>query len=80
MAVYTPPGYDAHRAPAYPTLYISHGAGGVEADWFTQGVANRIIDNLIAAGKMQPAVVVVDELQRAAERQRRAIRTTCSTA
>ncbi|WP_028067583.1 alpha/beta hydrolase-fold protein [Solirubrobacter soli] len=58
VAVYTPPGYDAHRALAYPTLYISHGAGGVEADWFTQGVAGRIIDNLIAAGKMQPAVVV----------------------
>jgi enterochelin esterase-like enzyme len=58
VAVYTPPGYDAHRAPAYPTLYISHGAGGVEADWFTQGVAGRIIDNLIAAGRMQPAVVV----------------------
>ena len=23
--VYTPPGYDAHRTPAYPTLNISHG-------------------------------------------------------
>ena len=42
----------------YPTLYISHGAGGNEADWFTQGVAGNIIDNLIAAGKMQPTVVV----------------------
>ncbi len=58
VAVYTPPGYDAGRALPYPTLYLSHGAGGNEADWFTQGVANRIIDNLIAAGKMQPAVVV----------------------
>ena len=46
------------RAVPYPTLYISHGGGGNEADWFTQGVANRIIDNLINAGKMQPAVVV----------------------
>ena len=58
VAVYTPPGYDPHRTLPYPTLYISHGAGGVEADWFTQGVANRIIDNLLAQGKMQPAVVV----------------------
>ena len=58
VAVYTPPGYDANRALPYPTLYISHGGGGNEADWFTQGVANRIIDNLIASGKMQPAVVV----------------------
>jgi enterochelin esterase-like enzyme len=58
VAVYTPPGYDPNRAVAYPTLYLSHGGGGNEADWFTQGVANRIVDNLIAAGKMQPAVVV----------------------
>jgi enterochelin esterase-like enzyme len=58
VAVYTPPGYDPARPVPYPTLYISHGGGGNEADWFTQGVANRIIDNLIAAGKMQPAVVV----------------------
>src|SRR3954463_15747541 len=58
VALYTPPGYDAHRATAYPTLYLSHGGGGNEADWFTQGVANRIVDNLIASGKMQPAVVV----------------------
>src|SRR3954469_17583045 len=58
VAVYTPPGYDTNRSLPYPTLYISHGAGGNEADWFTQGVAGRIIDNLIAAGKMQPAVVV----------------------
>src|SRR5262249_45346158 len=48
VAVYTPPGYDAQRALPYPTLYLSHGSGGNEADWFTQGVANRIIDNLIA--------------------------------
>jgi enterochelin esterase-like enzyme len=58
VAVYTPPGYDAGRALPYPTLYVSHGGGGNEADWFTQGVANRIIDNLIASGKMQSAVVV----------------------
>ena len=58
VAVYTPPGYEANRTPAYPLLVISHGGGGNEADWFTQGVANRIIDNLIAAGKLQPAVVV----------------------
>jgi enterochelin esterase-like enzyme len=58
LAAYTPPGYDPNRPLAYPTLYISHGSGGVEGDWFTQGVAGRIIDNLIASGKMQPAVVI----------------------
>jgi enterochelin esterase-like enzyme len=59
VAVYTPPGYDAHRAVAYPTLYLSHGGGGNEVDWSTQGIANRIVDNLIAQGKLQPTVIVM---------------------
>lgn len=59
LAVYTPPGYDPNRAVPYPTLYLSHGGGGNEVDWSTQGVAGNIIDNLIAAGKIQPMVVVM---------------------
>ena len=59
LAVYLPPGYDPGRATPYPTLYLSHGGGGNEIDWTTQGVANRIVDNLIAAGKLQPLVVVM---------------------
>jgi enterochelin esterase-like enzyme len=59
LAVYTPPGYDANRATAFPLLILSHGAGGHEVDWSTQGVAGRILDNAIAAGKMQPAVVAM---------------------
>src|SRR3954454_602247 len=58
VAVYTPPGYNAARTVPYPTLYISHGGGGNEADWLTQGAANEIIDNLIASGKMQPVVMI----------------------
>ena len=37
---------------------ISHGGGGNEVDWSTQGALGPIIDNLIAAGKIQPAVIV----------------------
>ena len=59
LAVYLPPGYNPARAKPYPTLYLSHGGGGNEIDWTTQGAANRIIDNLIAAGKLQPLVVVM---------------------
>jgi enterochelin esterase-like enzyme len=59
LAVYLPPGYDPNRSVPYPTLYLSHGGGGNEVDWSTQGVANRIIDNLIAAGKVQPMVVAM---------------------
>jgi enterochelin esterase-like enzyme len=59
LAVYLPPGYDPNRTTPYPTLYLSHGAGGNEVDWSTQGAANSIIDDAIAAGKVQPMVVVM---------------------
>ena len=58
LGVYLPPGYDKHRATPYPLMIIHHGGGGHEAHWLTQGVANRILDNVLAAGRMQPAVVI----------------------
>ena len=61
LAVYLPPGYNAHRQKPYPTLYLSHGGGGNEVDWTTQGAANSILDNLIAANKIQPMVVVMTD-------------------
>ncbi|HUA05182.1 MAG TPA: alpha/beta hydrolase-fold protein [Solirubrobacteraceae bacterium] len=61
LAIYLPPGYDPHRRVPYPTLYLSHGGGGNEVDWTTQGVANRIIDNLIAARLVQPMVIVMTD-------------------
>ena len=59
LAVYTPPGYDPNRKQAYPTLYLSHGGGGQEVDWSTQGAAGNILDNLISSGKIKPMVVVM---------------------
>ena len=59
LTVYTPPGYNANRSTAYPTLYLSHGAGGDEYDWANSGVAGNILDNALADGRMQPAVVVM---------------------
>ena len=50
LAVYLPPGYNKNRFTPYPTLYLSHGAGGDEYDWSTQGVAGNILDNAIAEG------------------------------
>ncbi len=61
LAIYLPPGYNPHRRTPYPTLYLSHGGGGNEVDWTTQGVANRIIDNLIAARRVQPMVIVMTD-------------------
>lgn len=57
MTIYTPPGYDKGRD--YPVLYLLHGAGGDEEAWTTLGRTAQIIDNLIAAGRAKPMVVVM---------------------
>jgi enterochelin esterase-like enzyme len=55
--VYTPPGYS--KAVKYPVLYLLHGIGDVETDWWKKGAADAILDNLIADGKAVPMVVVM---------------------
>jgi enterochelin esterase-like enzyme len=57
--VYTPPGYNPRRAPAYPTFYLIHGGGGNEMDWTTQGDLKNIMDNLIAERQVEPMIVVM---------------------
>lgn len=56
--VYTPPGYDTGTA-SYPVLYLQHGWGEDETAWSNQGRANLIMDNLIAAGKIDPFIIVM---------------------
>jgi enterochelin esterase family protein len=57
--VYTPAGYDAHRAQRYPVLYLLHGLGDDAERWLTGGGgANNILDNLIAQRKAVPMIVV----------------------
>lgn len=58
--VYTPPGYDAHPGQRYPVLILQHGAGENETGWTRQGRAQFILDNLIAAGRAKPMIVVMD--------------------
>jgi enterochelin esterase-like enzyme len=58
--VYTPPDYDKDTTARYPVLYLQHGAGENERGWVQQGRANFILDNLIAAGKARPMILVVD--------------------
>ena len=57
MTVYTPAGYD--KGSNYPVLYLLHGAGGDENAWSELGRATQILDNLIAAGKAKPMIVVM---------------------
>ena len=58
MHVYTPPGYQKDNKP-YPVLYLVHGAGDSDHSWATVGRANNILDNLIAAGRAQPMIIVM---------------------
>jgi enterochelin esterase-like enzyme len=57
--VYLPPGYDTQTRTRYPVLYLQHGGGEDETGWVRQGRANFILDNLIAAGKAKPMIVVM---------------------
>ncbi len=57
--VYTPPGYDARAAVKYPVLYLLHGWSDTAGGWTAIGKANEIFDNLIAAGKAKPMIVVM---------------------
>lgn len=58
MHVYTPPGYE-HGDEKYPVFYLLHGAFDCDDAWTTVGRAGFILDNLIAAGKAKPMIVVM---------------------
>ena len=58
MYVYTPPDYMTSNT-RYPVLYLLHGGGGDEDQWINLGRTNVIMDNLIAAGKIKPMIVVM---------------------
>ena len=58
--VYTPPDYDTNRDVRYPVLYLQHGAGEDERGWGVQGRVNHIMDNLIAAKRAKPMIIVME--------------------
>jgi enterochelin esterase-like enzyme len=58
--VYTPPGYDQNAATRYPVLYLQHGNGEMEQEWTHSGLANFILDNLIAEKKAAPMIIVMN--------------------
>jgi enterochelin esterase family protein len=60
--VYTPPDYDTSARARYPVLYLLHGWGEDETGWYRQGHVDLILDNLIAAGRAKPMIVVMDNL------------------
>jgi len=58
MHIYTPPGYESGNG-RYPVFYLLHGAGDCDDSWSSVGRAGFILDNLIAARKAKPMVVVM---------------------
>ena len=65
MHVYLPPGYGTNTSATYPALYLNHGGGDDDTAWTKPGspryggAANFILDNLIAANKAKPMIVVM---------------------
>jgi enterochelin esterase-like enzyme len=58
MRIYTPPGYESGNGK-YPVFYLLHGAGDCDDSWSSVGRAGFILDNLIAAKKAKPMIVVM---------------------
>jgi enterochelin esterase-like enzyme len=56
--IYTPPEY-AKNTRRYPVLYLLHGSNDTAAGWTMAGSANFVIDNLLAARKITPMIVVM---------------------
>jgi len=60
FVAYTPPGYDPKASRRYPVLVLLSGAPGDETEWTSGGGSVEVVlDNLIAEGRMSPAIVVM---------------------
>ncbi len=59
LFVYTPPGYSETETKKYPVLYLLHGCGDDESAWSQFGQVQHLADNLLAAGKAKPMVIVM---------------------
>jgi len=58
LYVYTPSGYET-GTERYPVLYLLHGHGDTEDAWTRVGVANNIVDNLLAGGAAKAMIIVM---------------------
>ena len=58
LGIYTPAGYGANAADPYKVVYMSHGGGGNETDWFAMGHVDNIAANAVAAGEAEEFLIV----------------------
>jgi enterochelin esterase-like enzyme len=59
VVVYTPPGYEKNTSQKYPVFYLISGTTDTEETFYKVGHTNFILDNLIAAGKAKPMIIVM---------------------
>ena len=59
LVIYTPPFYDQRQNERYPVFYLISGTTDTEETYHKVGRTNFILDNLIAAGKAVPMIVVM---------------------
>lgn len=59
LTVYVPAAYSADGVRRFPVLYLLHGTGGDEESWLVMGRVAQIMDNMIAAGRCRPMLVVM---------------------
>ena len=64
VCVYTPDGYDADGASAYPLLYLLHGIHGNHYSWLRDGNIRNTLDSLISNEAIRPIVVALPYRQR----------------
>ena len=58
LHIYFPPGYESGKG-RYPVFYLLHGGGDEDSGWSTIGRAGFVLDNLLAAKKAKPMIVVM---------------------
>ena len=56
--IYTPPGYEESKKN-YPFLVLQHAGADTQKTWVAKGNVDWLLDELIAAGRAQPMVVLM---------------------
>lgn len=66
--------YDTDTTRRFPVLYLQHGFTENETGWSHQGRCNLIMDNLLAEGKAEPFIIVMEngEISHSIQQEERA--------
>lgn len=58
LHVHLPAAYALQSDRVFPVLYLRHGGGDDDRSWMQDGRAGEILENLLAAGKAEPMIIV----------------------